>query len=106
MRERIAPLAAAGTALAAFACCVPLGIAGALGVLTLGSLFDALEPWFLTAATFLLAIGAYQVYRAQKSCRRGGIRFSLTVLALSGTVVVSVLLFPQTVAGLIADYIL
>jgi hypothetical protein len=106
LNERIAPLAAAGAALAAFACCVPLGLAGALGVFMLGGLFDTLEPYFLTTATFLLAIGAFQLYQAQKSCRRGSLRFSLAVLGLSGTVVVGVLLFPQTVAGLIADFIL
>jgi hypothetical protein len=106
LNERIAPLAAVGVALAALACCVPLGLAGALGVFMLGGFFDAFEPYFLTAATFLLAVGAFQIHQAQKSCRRVSLRFSLAVLGLSGTVVVGVLLFPQTVAGLIADYIL
>ena len=105
--ERATPLAAAATALAAFACCcVPLGVAGALGVLALGSLFDALQPWFLTAATLLLAVSAYQCYRGRRTCQLRRSRFSLTVLGLSATIVLLVLLFPQTVAGWIADYVL
>jgi hypothetical protein len=104
--ERVTPLAAAATALAAFACCVPLGFAGALGVLAISSLFDALQPWFLTAATLLLALSAVQLYRRQKTCQRRRSRFSLAVLGLSATIVLLVLLFPQSVAGWIADFIL
>ena len=106
LAERVTPLAAAATALAAFACCVPLGFAGALGVLALSSLFDALQPWFFTAATLLLTVSAVQLYRSQGTCRRKGRRFSLTVLGLSAAIVLLVLLFPQSVAGWIADYML
>ena len=106
LAERLTPLAAAASALAVFACCVPLGVAGALGVLALGSLFDALQPWFLGTATVLLALSAYQCYRGRQTCqvRRG--RFSHAVLGLSATIVLLVLLFPQNVSGWIADYIL
>ena len=104
--ERLTPLAAAGTALAAFACCVPLGLVGVAGVLTVSTLFDALQSWFLGAAVILLALGAWQCYRSQRSCRHGRTRFSLVVLGLSAAVVVAVLLFPQNVAAWIADYIL
>lgn len=104
--ERATPLAAIGMALAAFACCVPLGFAGALGVLALSSLFTTLQPWFLTVATLLVAVAALQSYRAQRTCQRRRSRFSLAVLGLSATVVLLVLLFPQSVAGLIADYVL
>jgi hypothetical protein len=106
LAERVTPLAAAATALAAFACCLPLGLAGALGVLAVSSLFDALQPWFLTAATLLLALSAFQLYWRRRTCHRGRSRFSLTVLGLSATIVLVVLLFPQRVAGWIADYIL
>ena len=106
LAQRLTPLAAAATALAAFACCIPLGIAGALGVLALGGLFDALQPWFVSAATLLLAFSAFQAYRGRRTCRTGGRRFSLAVLALSATIVLLVLLFPQRVAGWIADYLI
>jgi len=104
--ERLTPLAAALTALAAFACCVPLGLAGAIGVLGLTMFFDVLQSWFLAAAAILLAVGAFLSFRRQRTCQRRRSRFSLAVLGLSATVVVLVLLFPQRVAGWIADYIL
>jgi hypothetical protein len=104
--ERLTPVAAAAMALAAFACCVPLGFAGAVGVLMLGGFFGALQPWFVGAATVLIAIAAVQLFRRQRTCRLKSSRFSLVVLALSATVVLLVLLFPQHVAGWIADYIL
>ena len=104
--ERAAPLAAALTALAAFACCVPLGLTGAASIVVLGGFFDRLQPWFMTAAAVLLAVGAFQLYRRQRVCSRKGRRFSLAVLALSATIVLLVMFFPQTVAGWIADYIL
>lgn len=104
--ERVTPLAAAASALAVFACCVPLGVAGALGVLALGSLFDALQPWFLSAAMLLLALGAYQSYRGRRTCQLRRSRFSLAVLGLSATIVLLVLLFPQILALWIADYVL
>jgi hypothetical protein len=104
--ERVTPLAAAATALAAFACCVPLGFAGALGVLAISSLFDVMQPWFLGLATLLLGLSALQCYRGRKTCRRRRSRFSLAVLGLSATIVLLVLLFPQSVAGWIADFML
>jgi hypothetical protein len=106
LAERVTPLAAAVTALAAFACCVPIGLAGAFGLLALSSLFNTLQPWFLTVATLLLAAAAVQCYRGQRTCRRRRSRFSLVVLGLSATIVLLVLLFPQSVAGWIADYVL
>jgi hypothetical protein len=106
LAERLTPLAAVATALAAFACCIPLGIAGALGVLALGGLFAALQPWFVSVATLLLALSTFQAYRRRRTCRTGGRRFSLAVLGLSAAIVLLVLLFPQTVAGWIADYLL
>jgi hypothetical protein len=106
LAERMTPVAAAATALAAFACCVPLGLAGALGVLALGTLFASLEPWIIPAATVLLALSVWQAYRGQRTCRSGRTRFSLVVLGLSAVIVLGVLLFPQVVAGLLADYVL
>jgi hypothetical protein len=106
MNERLTPLAAAIGALAAFACCVPIGLVSAFGILTVSSLFAPMQRWFLPAATVLLAIAALQLWRGQRTCRTRGRRFSLVVFSLSATVVLAVLLFPQVVAGLFADYLL
>ena len=104
--EQLTPVTAALAALAAMACCIPLGLAGAAGVLVLGEMFTTLQPWFLGAAGVLLTIGAVQCLRGQRSCRRRASAFSLVVLGLSAAVVVGVLVFPQFVAGWIADYVL
>ena len=93
-------------ALAALACCLPLGLAGALGVLALSALMDALQPWFLGTAGVLLAVGAFESYRSRKTCQRRSRRFSLMVLGLSAAIVLAVLLFPQNLAALLADYVL
>ena len=106
MSERLTPVAAALSALAAFACCVPIGLVGAFSLLTLSSMFAPLQPWFLPAATVLLSIAAVQLWRGQRVCRTRGRRFSLVVFFLSAAVVLAVLLFPQFVAGLFADYVL
>ena len=106
MNERLTPVAAALSALAAFACCVPIGLVSAFGLLMLSSMFAPLQRWFLPAATVLLAIAAVQLWRGQRVCRTRARRFSLVVFCLSATVVLAVLLFPQFVAGLFADYVL
>ena len=106
MNERLTPVAAAVAALAAFACCLPLGLLSAFGVLMLSSMFAPLQQWFLLAATILIAIAAVQLWRGQRVCRTRGRRFSLIVFFLSAAIVLAVLLFPQVVAGLFADYVL
>lgn len=90
-------------ALAALVCCLPLGLAGAAGLLAAGAMLESFQGWFLSGSAVLLTIGAVQCYRGQKSCRRSGKRFSLVVLGLSAAVVLGVLAFPQQVAGVIAD---
>src|SRR5262245_18931835 len=104
--ERAAPLTAALTALAAFACCVPLGLAGAVGIVSASALFEAAQPWLPTVAALVHGLGVVHAYRRQKTCRRALSRFSLVVLGLSAAVTLGVLLFPQIVARLIADYLL
>jgi membrane protein YdbS with pleckstrin-like domain len=106
LAERFAPLTALAAVVAAFACCVPLGLAGAVGVLSVGLLFDAWQGWFLFGAVVLFALAAFLSLRGRRACRRRSSRFSLAVLGLSAAVVVLVLVFPQVVAGWIADYVI
>ena len=57
--ERVAPLAAAMSALATLACCLPLGIAGAVGALGLSVALEALRPWLIGIAVILLSVGSF-----------------------------------------------
>jgi hypothetical protein len=52
--EKWAPVAAAISALATMACCLPLGIAGAVGALGLGVALESLRPWLMVLAILLL----------------------------------------------------
>jgi hypothetical protein len=99
--ERLPPLAAAVSALATLACCLPLGIAGAVGALGLSVALEALRPWLIGLAVVLLGLGGFQMYRSGKSCGRRS-RLSLVLFGLSAAIVLGVMLFPQTLAELMA----
>jgi hypothetical protein len=99
--ERLSPVAAALSALATLACCLPLGIAGAVGALGLSVALEALRPWLIGLAVVLLAVSGFQMYRSGNNCRRRS-RVSLLLFGLSAAIVLGVMLFPQTLAGWIA----
>jgi uncharacterized membrane protein YidH (DUF202 family) len=99
--ERAAPLAAAIAALSTLACCLPLGIAGAVGALGLSVVLASLRPWLIAFAMIFLAVGLYQIYRGQRSCRRRS-PVSLVIFGVCAGIVVAVLAFPQRVAELMA----
>jgi hypothetical protein len=98
--EKLAPLAAALSALATLACCLPLGIAGAVGALGMSIALEGLRPWLIGLAVILLSVSAVQMYRG-RSCQRRS-RLSLLMFGLSAVVVLAVMIFPQRLAELIA----
>jgi cytochrome bd-type quinol oxidase subunit 2 len=100
--ERFAPVAAAVSAIGALACCLPFGIAGAMGALGLSVFFERVRPWLIGFAFVLLAVGVFQMVRRQKSCQKRS-RFSIALLVFCAAIVLSILLFPQQVASLMAD---
>jgi hypothetical protein len=102
--EKVAPVAAAVSAVATLLCCLPVGIAAAAATTSLGAIVSGYRSWFLGASALLLVVGIVQVTRAQRACatRSHG---SMVILAVSGTIVVLVALFPQVLAGLIADWL-
>ena len=102
--ERIAPVAAAATALATLACCLPVGIAAAAATASLAAVVAEYRVWFLLASAVLLGLGIVQLNRAQRQCstRRGG---SVAILAISATIVVLIALFPQVIAAMIAAWL-
>ena len=102
--EKLAPVAAAASALATLVCCLPIGIAAAAATASLGAIVSGYRSWLLGASAVLLVIGIVQVTRAQRACATRT-RGSVVVLGVSGTIVVLVALFPQVLAGLIADWL-
>jgi hypothetical protein len=102
--EKIAPVAAATTALATLLCCLPLGIAAAAATASLAAVVAAYRSWFLLASAALLVVGVVQLKRVQRQCstRKRG---SLAILAISATIVVLVALFPQVIAAMVAAWL-
>lgn len=99
--EKLTPLAAAMSALATLACCLPLGIAGAAGALGLSVALERLRPWLIGLAVILLGVSAFQLYRGQRSCQKRS-RLSLICFGVCAAVVLAVMIFPQKLAELMA----
>lgn len=99
--EKLTPVAAVISALATLACCLPLGIAGAVGALGLSVALERARPWLIAFAVLLLGVSCFQMYRRRNSCQRRS-RLSLIVLGLCAAVVLAVMIFPQQVAELLA----
>jgi uncharacterized membrane protein YidH (DUF202 family) len=97
INERFAPIAAVATALGALACCLPLGIAGAVAALGLSVAIETMRPWLIGLAVVLLGVGFFQMYRRQKSCQRRS-KLSIVLFLCCAVIVVTILLFPQQVA--------
>jgi hypothetical protein len=82
---------------------VPLGIAAAAATASLAAVLSEYRPWLLAGSALLLAVGVVELRRVQRACATRN-RGSQLILALSAAIVVLVALFPQIVAGLIADW--
>jgi hypothetical protein len=102
--EKIAPVAAAMTGLATLACCLPMGFAAAAVTASLSTVVAAYQPWFLGASVVLLLVGMVQLRRVQRTCSRTPWS-SLIVFCVSAALVLLVVLFPQTIAGTLADWL-
>jgi len=100
--EKVAPVAAAVTALTTLVCCLPIGIAAAAATAGLAAVVSSYRLWFLGASGVLLVIGIIQLTRVQRTCATRN-RGSMIILGVSGTIVLLVALFPQVLAGLLAD---
>ena len=102
--EKIAPVAAATTALMTLACCLPVGFAAAAATASLAAVVSANRGWFLLASAGLLVVGIVQLRRAEQQCSTRK-RASIAILGISTTIVVLVALFPQVLAALIAAWL-
>ena len=98
-----ASLGAIISSLASLSCCLPLGFAAALGAGAASAFLVALRPWLLGLSVVLLGLGFWQQRRAKQCGIRG--RIISNVLLWSALVVVAgMILFPQQIAGFIADH--
>jgi hypothetical protein len=87
------------SSVATISCCLPLGFAAALGAGAASAFFTTL---LLGLSLVLLGLGFWQQHRAKLCAVRG--RFLGSVLLWAALVVVlGMILFPQQIAGFIAD---
>jgi FtsH-binding integral membrane protein len=97
-----ASLAAILSSVAVVGCCLPLGFAAALGAGAASAFFATLRPWLLGLSVVLLGLGFWQQRRA-KQCSVRGRRLANVMLWAAVAVVLGMILFPQQIAGFIAD---
>lgn len=102
--EKVTPVAAALTSLATIVCCLPVGFAAAAATASLSLVVATYQRWFLGASVVLLVIGMVQVQRVQRRCTTRPYA-SMIVFGVSAAVVLLVVLFPQVVAGVVADWL-
>jgi hypothetical protein len=98
-----ASLGAIASSLASLACCFPLGATAAAGLAGASAFAQALRPWMLSLSVALLAAGFWQ----QRQARKCGLRRSSAndaLLWIAFVVVAAMILFPQEIAGLVADH--
>jgi uncharacterized membrane protein YidH (DUF202 family) len=97
-----ASLVAILSSVATIGCCLPLGFAAALGAGAASAFATKLRPWLLGLSVVLLGLGFWQQYRA-KQCAVRRSYLSTVLLWTAVAVVVGMILFPQEIAGFIAD---
>src|ERR1700716_916687 len=99
-----ASLGAIVSSLATMGCCLPLGFAGALGAAGASAFVQRFRPLLLGLSILLLGIGFCQQRRA-KLCAGKRSYLSAVLLWTAVVLVVAMIVFPQEVAGFIADHL-
>ncbi len=99
-----ASLGAIVSSLATMACCMPLGFAGALGAAGASALVQRFRPWLLALSIALLGIGFWQQRRA-RLCSVKRSYLSAVLLWTAVVFVAAMIVFPQEIAGFIADHL-
>ena len=97
-----AALAAMVSSLITLGCCLPVGFLGAFGLAGLAVFVSGARTWLLAGSAVLLGVGFWQTFRAAR-CGARASRTGFLLLCVAALVLVMVALFPQTVAGWIAD---
>jgi hypothetical protein len=97
-----ASLAAILSSVATISCCLPLGFAAALGAGAASAFFTTLRPWLLGLSAVLIGLGFWQQHRA-KGCAVRGRLLGNVLLCAAVVVALGMILFPQEIAGVIAD---
>jgi len=99
-----ASLGAIVSSLATMGCCLPLGFAGALGAAGASAFLQRFRPWLLALSIVFLGVGFWQQRRA-RLCAVKRSYLSAVLLWTALVLVVAMIVFPQEIAGFIADHL-
>jgi hypothetical protein len=99
-----ASLGAILSSLATMGCCLPLGFAGALGAAGASAFLERFRPWLLALSILFLGIGFWQQHRA-RLCSLKRNYLSAALLWTAVAFVVAMVVFPQQIAGFLADHL-
>ncbi len=99
-----ASLGAIVSSLVTMGCCLPLGFAGALGAAGASAFVQRFRPWLLALSVVLLGIGFWQ-QRHARLCSVKRNYLSAVLLWTAVVCVVAMIVFPQEIAGFIADHL-
>lgn len=99
--EKATPIAAVIAALSTIGCCLPFGFLGAIGLAGAGIWLQQFRGWLLGLATSFLVVGFWQLYSNSRTCK-GRSPISVVMFWVAAVVVVTVILFPQVIASVIA----
>ena len=89
--------------LATLTCCLPIAFAAALGTAGASAFLFKYRVWFLLLSVALIGVGFWQQRRA-RLCSLKGRWIGDILLWTSVALVASMILFPQQIAGFIADH--
>jgi len=98
-----ASVAAIVSSLATMACCLPLGFAAAIGAAGASAFLLRFRPWFLVLSIVLIGVGFWQ-QRQAKQCAVKGRLIGQLLLWTAVAIVLAMILFPQQIAGFLADH--
>jgi len=99
----IPSVGAALASLLTLACCLPVGILAGFGLAGAAVFLAEARTWLLVMSAGLLGWSFYQLRRGWQCGARPSV-VNLVLLGLATVIVVFVLLFPQVIAGWLADW--
>ena len=102
IKSSAAGISAIVSAIAGLSCCLPLGFLAALGLGSASFFLRSIQPWLLGLSVLFLGIGFFQHYKGAR-CGAKRSRFIEVLLWGCGFVVLMMILFPEFIAGLLAN---
>ena len=104
LKRGFAPLAAIVSFVSAVSCCLPVGtVFAAAGFAGAAAFLSSARPYLMGLSVLLLGVGFWQAYGAS-NCPVKRNRMAVFLLWTATGLLLLLFLFPQNIAGLLADW--